>query len=256
MLNKSRYSCSITDVPKSLISSKLSNDEYYIKKIIGKEIKKSILDENGEEITISILWDLIEESSIEENFLILSTAHGPIKVYNYTCFFRVLTGIDIDEKIIKIKEQFSVVLSFMPKPIVEIFGHLLLNNKENSDIECKFCLPLKISSIDYTEIINISASYEFWTSLLKQSLWEKNNKINDKEYLFPKFSHCSIGKSKIHIDDYKNLDKGDIFILDDMFFNTDGIGIVTIGDRYASVLIDDFLLDKRRVKFLNWYEND
>ena len=289
MLNKTKTSCYFPskNVPKKIIESKISSNEYFIRDHIGKGIKKSVVNELNEEITISISLEKYKPNiecesgkpkSGHYNFkegkkITLLTDHGHIIFYNYIQFFQSLTGFYFGKNKNENKVEdnleniFPIIVSLMPKSIVDIFGFFSLaidsandqvNDQVNDSNKVKneIFLLFKVKAHDYTALTHISADYDVLMSLIKQPFWEKIKPENYKKELLPRFSPCLIGKSRILMNDYKSLQKGDLIVLDEAYFDVNGVGSVPVGYRYAMVSVNEYSLKRSGVNFISWDDGD
>lgn len=253
--SKSMYPFPVEGLPDKLITLKITNQEFSLRNCVGRGLEKVITDEHNSKLIFSIQCKLISDYSGKEEPLTLLTDHGFIDFYDYSNFFQVLSGVSLNENKNHLEKIFPVMLSFVPKSIISIFGSLSMTNNCEDSNEKKYCLPLKINTEDFSAITYVSATSEVLMSFLQQELWEEQSFGEDSEKeIFPAFVPCSIGKTKILPVEYKSLQPGDYLVIDTPFFDVNGAGIVPIGRRSASVFVDNATLKKNRIVFLGWQD--
>jgi hypothetical protein len=251
----SLFSVPTSNVPRKYIDSTISDLEYSIRQYLGKGLEQTIRGADDSALTISVSWQDSSAISKEGNPIELLTDHGYMQFFDYVAFFQSLSGVSLDEDVEHLEKLFPVMISRIPKPILNIFGCFSLSKDIKGSKQKSFCLPLRISLGDYTAITYISAAASVWISFLQQSCWEKIFSSVCEEKILPQFVPCSIGTTTIHLDDYKSLRAGDIFIIDNPLFGVDGVGTINIGHQSASVVVDNSTLEKNGILFLNWHDD-
>lgn len=254
MLNKKKslFSFPANSVPKKFIDSNVSDQEYSIRQCIGKGLEQTIRGGDDSEFTISVNWQDASAISIEGKPMGLLTTHGCMQFFDYKSFFQSLSGVSLDEDEEYLEKLFPIMVSCIPKPVLNIFGWFSLSNNIKGGKQKTFCLPLCISSGDYSAISYVSAAADVWMSFIQQSFWKKTFTPIVEEKILPQFIPCSIGATKILLNDYKSLQPGDLLLIDNPLFDTDGYGTIHIGHKSAVVVADNSSLEKNGILFLNW----
>lgn len=236
-LSAEKYESQVsTAVPSSCISSKLTLAEYAIKSVVGDGKELVFKDDDGCPICINIQFITDGKKLKRSAPLSLVSQHGIVQMYSYCSFLQTVSGMPIDSDVILSDELVYLMLSRLPKPLVDIFGWLAPQDNDTITLCDPIVLLLRLTEGEISRIVLVEANRNTWMGILNNpSLQAVDNGVEPIKVDIP--TPIILGKSLLSISEYNQLEVGDVLIFDDALFDCEGIGKVDIGKQQYNARI-------------------
>lgn len=231
-------------VPSHWVKRKLSPAGYSVKKKLKLGLQCQLSDAGGENSTLIFQWLDEDTEYVKSDVFDVLTENGRIRFYNYRIFFQTLSGMVLDETTVTSHELLNLMIARLPKSVVDIFGWFapidsaasandeLIKKLNATQLENTVTIALRIVSKDITIMTCIEADKTVLLRILDSpALFPFSEIDKGEEKPLQMTVPCIVGSSVITTNMLRNLEVGDVLMLQDTNIDVDGLVNIQIADR-------------------------